>query len=232
MGWGALAGAAGSALGGLMGGMSAQDAAALQVAAIKEHNKFQKWLYEDQKEMQKPFREAGIAGNNALLEYLGLGGDEAAEHYGTLKDAQFGAAEFEQYKDPGYDFRLSEGMKALENSAAARGNLLSGNTLKGAQEYAQDLASTEYQNAFNRYQTMRMNTLNPLQSLSGAGQTATNSLSNAASQYGHNMSNAYMSMGNAQAAGQQGMTNSLINGVMGGLNFYNQSSMLSGLLGG
>lgn len=47
---------------------------------------------------------------------------------------------------PGYQFRFGQGMKALERSAAAKGNLLSGNTLAAAQEFGQGIASQEYQN--------------------------------------------------------------------------------------
>ena len=52
--------------------------------------------------------------------------------------------------DPGYQFRLQQGQKALETSAAARGGLLSGGTLKGIQDYAQGLASQEYGNVYAR----------------------------------------------------------------------------------
>lgn len=53
-------------------------------------------------------------------------------------------------ESPGYQFRMQEGMKALENSAAARGTLLTGGTLKDLTGYAQGLASTEYDNEWNR----------------------------------------------------------------------------------
>jgi hypothetical protein len=52
--------------------------------------------------------------------------------------------------DPGYAFRQSEAMKAIERSAAARGIGQTGGTLKALTRYGQDMASQEYQNAFNR----------------------------------------------------------------------------------
>lgn len=52
--------------------------------------------------------------------------------------------------DPGYQFRLNEGLKALQASAAARGVLNSGGTLKGIEDYGQNYASQEYGNVFNR----------------------------------------------------------------------------------
>jgi hypothetical protein len=104
---------------------------------------------------------------------------------------------------------MSEGMKALDRSAASRGGLLSGATLKGAQAYGQGLASQEYQNAFNRYQTNRANQLKPLQSLAGQGQTTATTLGQQGANMASNIGNAYMTnaanTGNAAmaAAGQR-----------------------------
>lgn len=54
------------------------------------------------------------------------------------------------YADPGYQFRLKAGQEALERSAAARGTLLTGGTMKDLTAYQQDLASQEYQKAYDR----------------------------------------------------------------------------------
>lgn len=118
--------------------------------------------------------------------------------------------------DPGYAFRQSEGMKALERSAAARGNLLSGSALKGIQRFGQDLASQEYQNAFNRYQINRANQLNPLQSLMGSGQSATNLLTGAAGQMGQNEAAGITNAGAARASGYVGVANAL-GGALSGI---------------
>jgi len=109
----------------------------------------------------------------------------------------FGMQDFQA--DPGYAFRMSEGLKLLDRQAAARGGLISGGALKAAQRYGQDLGSQEYQNAFNRYQVNRANQLNPLQSITGAGQTATNQLAGAAGDYGTNAGNIAMTGGANQA---------------------------------
>lgn len=125
----------------------------------------------------------------------------------------FSKADFEA--DPGYQFRQDEGMKALERSAAARGLLASGSTLKGIQRFGQGLASQEYTNAFNRYQVNRTNQLNPLQSLMGAGQSATNTLTNAAGVQGTNEANALMAAGQARASGYVGSANALSGALSG-----------------
>jgi len=117
--------------------------------------------------------------------------------------------------DPGYAFRQSEGMKALERSAAARGGLLSGGTLKGIQRFGQDLASQEYQNAFNRYQVNRANQLNPLQSLMGSGQSSANVLTGAAGQMGQNQAAAITNAAQARASGYVGSANALGSALSG-----------------
>ena len=121
----------------------------------------QRQMYYEGVARQQPWLEAGQIALNKLVP-------EATNYQ------NFGMEQFKQ--DPGYAFRMSEGMKALENSAAARGGLLSGATMKGIQRYGQDMASQEYMNAFNRYQVEREARLNPLQSLAGVGQTTANAL--------------------------------------------------------
>jgi hypothetical protein len=152
----------------------------------------QERMFNTQTALQEPFRQAGISGQNRLMELLGVGGDPNAAGYGSA-NKNFSMSDFQA--DPGYAFRLAEGQKALDRQAAMRGGLISGGALKAAQNYGQDAASQEYQNAFNRYQTSRSNLLNPLQSLAGVGQTATNQLGSAAGTYGTNMSNLALGAG-------------------------------------
>jgi hypothetical protein len=223
---------------------SAQQAAASQATAAQQQiaNQqvaLQREIFNKQVELQAPFRQAGLAGQNRLLEYLGLGGTAGAPGYGKYATAEFGMDKFTA--DPGYAFRMSEGMKALERSAAARGGLLSGATLKGTQRYGQDLASQEYQNAFNRYQAERTGTLNPYQALAGTAQTGATVLGGQAGQMGGNIQSALgaygagqaanlIGAGNAQAAGIVGGANALASGLGQGLNFYSQQQMLNRLL--
>lgn len=55
-----------------------------------------------------------------------------------------------KYLDPSMRFQMGEGMRALESSASAGGQTLSGNTLRDILKYSQGLAGTDYGNAFNR----------------------------------------------------------------------------------
>lgn len=192
---GAAAGAAGAAgIAGLtptmlailasggIGALTSYLAANAQSDAAADATAEQKRQFDAVRQDMQPWRNAGAGALTQLTNW----------------DAQNPAFKFETTgpnADPSYNFRFNEGMKALQNSAAARGGLLSGNTLKGITNYGQEAASQEYQNAFNRYQTTTGNKLNRLQSLAGVGQSATQQVHQA----GQNYANAYGQ--NAQAAG-------------------------------
>lgn len=134
----------------------ANKAASSQDKATKKAAKLQKQALAQQLALTKPYVEAG---KNALAEYQKMAPYE-----------DFGMKQFEA--DPGYNFRMAEGMKALERSASARGLLQSGGTLKGIQQYGQNLASSEYENAFSRYLSQREARMNPYAYLTGIGQAA------------------------------------------------------------
>jgi len=233
-------------------------------SAAKESRKgYEKGLAR-QEELQAPFREAGLAAQNRLLQYMGLtterydGGNQdqtlanefnklgiKGKQYQTLANGlnnlglkgepssrtgmdpnaegfgkythDFGASDFQA--DPGYQFRLKEGLKELDRKAGMHGGSLGGNALRAGQEYAQNMASNEYQNAFNRYQVNRANQLQPLQSMMGAGQTSSNILSDASGR-------AYQGMGDARASGYIGMGNAINQGIGGFTNYYQNQNML------
>ena len=197
--------------GGAMAAKGAKSAAKTQAQAAADANAAQERMFQKQIELQEPFRQGGMTAQQEIMQLLGIGGDKTAAGYGSLGKA-FGTEQFQQ--DPGYAFRQSEGMKALERSAAARGNLMSGSTMKGIQRFGQDLASQEYQNAFNRYQTERAAKLNPLQSLMGSGQSAANTLTGAAGQMGQNEASNLYNAGQARASGYIGQANAL-SGALG-----------------
>jgi hypothetical protein len=204
-----------AAIGGsaILGAFSSRSAAKAQAAAANRAADLQQQQFERQVELQTPFREAGL---RALPEL------EAASRY-----TPFGMDQFQA--DPGYNFRMSEGMKGLERSAAARGGLLSGSTLKGIQRFGQDLGSQEYMNAFNRYQTERNARLNPLQSLAGFGQTSTNQLGAAGQTMASGVGEALGAAGQARASGYMGQANALT-GALGQYMNYSQQQQQNALL--
>lgn len=141
------------------------------------------------------------------------------------RSADFGAltkkftlADYEA--DPGYAFRLTEGQKALDRSAAARGGLQSGSALKAAARFGQDYASNEYGNAYTRFNTDQSTKFNRLASLAGIGQTANAASAAAGQNYANqaggyamtnaaNQGNAALAAGNARGAGYTGLANAL-----------------------
>jgi hypothetical protein len=199
-----------SLAGGLIAASGARSAASTQADAANRTADLQRQTYQEQTQLNAPWREAGLTGQNRLMELLGLGGNAGAAGYGKYSQ-DFSMKDFQQ--DPGYTFRLSEGQKALDRSAAARGGLISGGALKAATRYGQDMGSQEYQSAFNRYQTNRTNQLQPLGNLMQSGQAATNQQAAQAGQYGQNAGNAIMGAGNATAAGQLGAANTWNNAL-------------------
>lgn len=209
----AAIGAVASVGGGLIASSGAKKAATTQAQAAEQAQASQERAFERQVQLQEPFRQAGLTAQEQIMQLLGIGGDKAAEGYGSLAKP-FGAEQFQQ--DPGYAFRQAEGMKALERSAAARGGLLSGGTLKGIQRFGQDLASQEYGNAFNRYQVERAARLNPLQSLMGSGQSSANTLTGAAGQLGQGQAQSQLAAGQARASGYVGSANAL-GGALGSI---------------
>jgi len=230
--------AASSLAGGAMAKSASKKASKAQVQASQDANAAQERMFQRQIELQEPFRQGGMTAQQEIMQLLGIGGDKTAAGYGSMAKA-FGTDQFQQ--DPGYAFRQAEGMKALERSAAARGNLLSGSTLKGVQRFGQDLASQEYQNAFNRFQTERAARLNPLQSLMGSGQSAANVMTGAAGQMGQNEASNIYNAGQARASGYIGQANALntalgqIGGIASSLpeqnamiGFYNRGSASGG----
>jgi hypothetical protein len=192
--------------GGAIAAGGAKKAARAQEQAARDAQAANERMLERQIGLQEPFRQAGLTAQEQIMQLLGIGGDASAEGYGSLAKP-FSQTDFEQ--DPGYAFRQAEGMRALERSASARGNLLSGGTLRGIQRFGQDLASQEYGNAFNRYQIERNARLNPLQSLMGAGQSATNVMTGATGQAGQNEQGNIMGAGQARASGYVGQANAL-----------------------
>jgi hypothetical protein len=209
-----------SIIGGGVSAIASSKAAKAQRKAAEQATVAQKAALDKQLALQEPFRQGGLTAQNEIMQYLGIGGNKAAAGYGSMGKA-FGASDFQQ--DLGYAFRQAEGMKALERSAAARGNLLSGSTLKGVQRFGQDLASQEYQNAFNRYQIERSAKLNPLQSLMGSGQSATNVMTGATGQFGQNEATNLYNAGQARASGYIGVGNALNQALSGITNYMVQA---------
>jgi hypothetical protein len=242
MTWVAVAIGGSSLVGGYIASKGQQQAADTQANAARESGAISKDVadrqlalqtrqYEEGVERQKPFLTAGT---NALARMQ-------AGEFAQPGAFSFGANDFQA--DPGYAFRLSEGTKALERSAAARGGLISGPALKAASRFSGNLASEEYGNAYNRALTgynanvARSDTgYNRLAGMAGVGQTTGQQLntaganyasmgSNTLGNYGTAAGNAVMGAGAATAAGEMGSANTLASALNTGVSSYlNQSN--------
>lgn len=175
-------------------------AAQLQKQAADESLAFQKQQYSDQTKRMQPWLDTG---NAALGKINALQPFQAP----TTVDEQ---------NDPGYQFRLAEGQKALEHSAAARGNVLGGAAMKAATRYGQDYSSNEYGNVYARRMGEYQQNYNQLAGQAGIGQTAGQGLGTLGANLGSNVGNTLMNsatnqggyLGNAAAARASGYVNS------------------------
>jgi hypothetical protein len=204
-----------SLVGGFIGADATRKAARQQMEAIERAKGEIGRAYGESKGYYTPYQEAGAQGLNALrgmMEYKPM----------TLADMQ---------QDPGYQFRLQEGLKQLGRTASARGGALSGATLRGTQGYAQNLASEEYQNAFNRYLTNRQEQLRMPLYFSNMGMQTASDLANLSTSYGSNIANLIGQGGQAQAAGTMGAANAWSN-ALGGISNAAGSYMMANAMAG
>ena len=140
----AALGTMGAGLGlGAIGGLFGSSAEKKQLALMKEAIAFQKQQWED---AQRYTKEAGKRGYADLQPYRQMG----ANQVGALNNMLANPAT-SNYTDPGFQFRFKSGTDAINNSAAAKGMQLSGDTLRALTDYGQNAASQEYGNAFNRW---------------------------------------------------------------------------------
>ena len=191
----AVIGAGASLIGGKQSSDAAKDAAKAQTKATKATIAAQERALERQIGLQEPFRQTGV---NALADY------GTASQY-----TPFGMEQFQA--DPGYAFRMSEGLKALERSAASRGILQSGQTLKDITRFGQDAASQEYQNALQRYLTERQARLQPLEYRIGLGQAAASGQAANVGSTASTVGGLMTSLGDIRSAGTIGQSNAYNN---------------------
>ena len=248
------------------GATSSREAALIQAAAAEQALRLQKQLADEQVLRNAPTVQAGDTARNRMLDLIGLSGRTGAAGYGSANQPfsmagfdpnslmrNFGAADFQT--DPGYNFRLSEGLKAIDRQAAARGGLISGAGLKAAGRFGGDLASQEYGNAFNRFQTNRasqaglytdalnrertrqMDEYGRLSDFTTRGANAAAGTGSSQAAYGTNAANlmsqgaqamgqGVLGAGQAAAAGQMGAGNTYNNAIQAALQGYQNNQMM------
>lgn len=171
--WSFLIPAAATLLGAKMSSDATKSAARASAESADKATELQRQMYEQNIARQQPFLQGGTEDYNRLRSLMS-GGPGAAQNFLQM--------------DPGYGFRLSEGLKAMERGAAARGGLMSGAALKAGQRYGQDLASQEFGAAYNR-----------LAGLANIGPQAAGVMSTLGQNYAGNVGNIMMGQGQTAA---------------------------------
>jgi hypothetical protein len=232
----AAIGAVGSIATGAMGAHAAGSAADAQVAAANhaadlQHADaqaalaFQKQQYNTSQKNAAPWLNAGTGAINTLYSDLKNG------KYGDWTGSFTAPTAAEAAQDPGYAFRVSEGLKGIDRGAAARGGILTGGTLKAEQQFGQDMASQEYGNVYNRrfqeylqkygeFNNNQTNDFNRYASIAGVGQQAATSTAQIGQQAANNVGSILLQSGNDQAAGINNAAAARASGYIGGANSW------------
>lgn len=204
--------------GAIINSNATRSAAAAQSDAANAANATQMSQYNQTRADQAPWRDSGAAALGQLNQQL----PDLTRNF-TMNDFQ---------QDPGYAFRMQQGQQAIERSAAARGGLNSGATLKALDAYGQNQGAQEYQNAYNRFNNDQSNRFNKLSSVAGLGQTANNQINSAGMNATNNISQNTIGAANASGAAQVAGANSINNGIGQGMNTWMQSSMMNRMFPG
>ena len=204
-----------------MGSQASSNAAQTQANAANNATASNNANLERQIGINAPFVTAGTNAMNKL--------SSQAPYIPTTFD-------YNQNKDPGTQFRLDQGLKAMNATAAARGGLISGNALRAGQDYGQAQGSQEYQNAFSRYlsknaqdlQAFNVNTSNNL-FLTGIGQASANNTGAAIGTTAASNAANIIGAGNANAAGQVGSANAYTSALNNGVNAYQTNALINSI---
>lgn len=218
----AAAGLAGSA----MSSSASRDAARSQSDSAKYSADLQDAQWQQTQQNLKPYLDLGNSAINPLLPTMGYlqgaNGDWTQDKTNYLMQNFSAPTAAEAQATPGYQFTLDQGLKAVQNSASARGLGTSGAAMKGAASYATGLADSTYNDVFNRaLQTFNTNygaaanRVNRLNTLVGNGQNAAATNGSLGANAMSSIGDTLMSGANAAAAGRVGSANALASGLNG-----------------
>jgi hypothetical protein len=224
----------GSAASGVLGANASKEAAQIQADAATKAAQMQMDMFNTVNAQGAPYRGAGY---NALNQIGGMlpgqytqydaSGKPIGQATGTgYLTQQYGPEQFQKDIDPGYAFRLQQGQMANQRASNLAGGLIGGNALQGMQDYTQGMASQEFGNAFNRFQTQRGNIYNTLAGIAGIGQTAQGQTNQMAQNTATAQGQLGVGAAAAQAAGRVGQAA----GYGGALTGLGNSYLLSQLL--
>lgn len=201
--------------GGLISAKAASDAAGHQVAAANHATDTQLQMFNTINDQGAPYRQAG---QNALSTITSM--QPQFTH-------SFDASDLKSNLAPNYQFQLDQGLGAVKNAGNMQTGLLSGNSLRAVNDYAQNYAGGAYQQAFNNYNAQQTNIFNRLSNVAGLGQTQNQTTAQAGTTAAGNAGNAIIGGGAAQAAGSVGTANALSGGLTNAASWYGISKFLN-----
>jgi len=190
-------------IGGISTAYAANKAASAQTAAAQQASNTALGMYNTTRGDLSPYRQIGQTASDQLTSRIGELTSPITMDQATLE------------KTPGYQFNLTQGQRAVTNSAAARGLGSSGAALKGAATFATGLADSTYQNQFNNAQTNQANAYNRLKALVDTGENASAQTGTAGTAAANTAAGAQIGAGNAQAAADNKIGASIANSASG-----------------
>jgi hypothetical protein len=206
--WGAVAGGVIGAVSGLMGSNARKKAAEEQRRKLQEAIAVQRGVHDQGRADNQPYQQLGELGVNKLMAGL---------NDGSLT-RQFTNDDF--VKDPGYQFRLDEGLRGQESTAAARGGALGGAAIKALERYRQGYASNEFGKAADRFSSNQKQQYDMFSGASNQGANAVSRMNTMGMHYGDQVSGLLTGQGNSLAAGRVGASNALLSGAQQGYNNF------------
>lgn len=223
--------AAGTITGSILSSNAAGDAANAQTQAANNATQLQQLIYNQTQQNLQPYQQAGTNALSVLLQQLGIGaGPGGAYDPNAPLSKPFTIADFQS--SPGYQFQMQQGIDAIQNSASARGGVVSGNALRELNTYGQGVANQDWWNAYNAYVQRQNNTFSRLSSLVGSGQNAAANLGGFGQSFTQQAGANMIGAGNAQAGGivgQAGAISGGLNNLAGiGAYLYNQNNQPAG----
>lgn len=239
MGIGSALGAGLGAASGIFGQRSAERAGDSMALGNLLAAQMQQQMFGQVAGALQPFIGAGTGAYDALMPLIGVG--EGRNPLTAPLTRRFQPTMEELRKTPGYQFTLGEGLRSVQNSAAAKGLGSSSNALRGAADYASGLASNTFQQQLQNFMAQNQQTYNMLSGLGGTGLQAALGLGGVAGNFGNMIGSSLRGMGEARGTADMAGTNALFRGLgqgWGTLNanppgFWNSDlSVLGGSLGG
>lgn len=202
-------------IGAVGGVVSSGNAASAQTNAANQANQTELQMYNQTRSDLTPFQSAGKGALTGLNSLVNTG-------------FNFNPTQAQIEATPGYKFNLAQGLKSVQNSAAARGLGSSGAAMKGAANFATGLADSTWQNQYNNALNTYQTNYNSKMGLASLGENAAAQTGSYGTQIANSVGNNLIGAGNAQAASDIAMGNA----ISGGANSIAQYYMMQNMLGG